>query len=332
MNQDLVSMASGAIEVFDPFSKQLADFHAKYDGVVYDLDDEEQNKAARSDRLAIGKVIAKLDRTHKEIKAPLAEAVSLIDSTRKQIKDDLLGIQGAIKTQIAAHEQKEKERVDALVERVAEIRALAEFEFAPTTEVCKEWIEAAKGVPLDDSWQEFKAEAALAKTETIAALETLLAARQKAEAEAAELERLRAEAEARERADREERIRKEAEEKAKREAAEAAEQAIAEERRKAEEAKEAAERAEREAAERAEKAREDERQRIERERKEAEAKAKKEAEADERRQANKRHRAKVEREAAADMVSAGITDAVLANALVAAIRDEKIAHIEINYY
>jgi len=40
----------------------------------------------------------------------------------------------------------------------------------------------------------------------------------------------------------------------------------------------------------------------------------------------------VEREAAADMVSAGITDAVLANALVAAIRDEKIAHIEINYY
>lgn len=329
-------------------------------GRVYDLDNPRENKAARSDRLALGKTIAELDRRHTAIKAPLLDATRMVDGERKRIKDALLEVQEGIKAQLDAHEQRERDRVEAIQVRIAEIRSLNDFGgFQPAATVVAERMESARAIVLDDSWQEFKADAALAKTETAEALDRLYAERAKAEAEEAELDRLRHEKEARERQEREERIAREAAEKARADAEakareeadrlererQEAEQKAAQERAEAErKASEERERLERERAEeqaaaakaiadaqaRAERAAAEERARIEQEQAEQARKAEAERKADEARKAKQQHRAKIHAAAKSDLIAGGLDEAT-ATTVVELIRDGKIAHVAIAY-
>jgi hypothetical protein len=103
-----------------------------------------------------------------------------------------------------------------------DLRALADVidaagNYLPSADI-QARIQEAKSVVLDDSWQERAAEAGVAKDSTIQQLEASLAVAQKREHEAAELERLRKEAEEKARLEREETIRREAAEQAKRDA------------------------------------------------------------------------------------------------------------------
>lgn len=201
-----------------PFRDKLAEFKSQFDNVVYDLNDETQNKQARSDRLTVGKVISALDAKHKEVKAPLQVAVKLVDGERKEIKDDLLEVQGKIKRQIDTHEAAIKQRSDAILERINELRELVEFYESRSSEEIAERLAEAESFVLDDDLGDHKGWAAISKTETIEALKKLHIERVKHETEQAELTRLREEQIARERAEREEQIRQDAEAKAKREA------------------------------------------------------------------------------------------------------------------
>ena len=337
---------------FSEFERSLAKFRDDYGSRVYDLSDPGQDKAARSDRLTVGKVIAALDRKHKELKEPLLSATRLVDGRRKAIKDQLLEVQDHIKMQIEAHEQREQDRIAAIHACIGNIRELADFSESPDSDTISKRLTCARAVALDDSWQEFRADAALARTEVIEALEALLAERQKAEAEAAELARLRAEAEAKERAEREERIAREAAEAAKREAEElaqreaarverekaeaaaAAQKALDEVAAKAKREREAADaaamKAKREAEARVAQAAAVERERIEREQAEAARKAEQERKADEQRKAKQKHRAKIHGEAKSALIEHGIADAT-ATAVIELIRDGKIAHVAIAY-
>lgn len=328
---------------FSEFERQLAEFKAEYDGRVYDLDDPKQNKQARSDRLAIGKVIADLDRRHKTVKEPLLAATRVVDGARKRIKDELAAVQDGIKSQIEAHEQRERERVNALEARRAAILDLAN-DTAPGCLTADGWaarIAEARAIVIDDAWQEFKAEAALAQKETIDALERLHAEAVARETEAAELARLRAEQAAREREEREARIAAEAAERARREAEEAAtrererieREAKAAQDKAERDAREAKERAEREIAEanaRAERAAAEERERIAREQREAEAKAAQERAVEQARKANEQHRAEVERRIADALMGVGLHGDV-ALAVIAAVRDGSVPHLRIDY-
>ena len=100
----LPAITSTEVVEFRQFGKNLSEYKALYEGIVYDLTVPEQDKQARSDKLAIGKVIAQLDTVHKDIKAPLKERVDLLDGERKRIKDQLLTLQDGIKSQISDHE------------------------------------------------------------------------------------------------------------------------------------------------------------------------------------------------------------------------------------
>lgn len=324
---------------FSEFEKNLADYTEQYKDVVYDLSDEKQMKAAKSDKLAIGKTVAKLDARHKEIKEPLQEKVRLLDGERKRIKDGLRGIQESIKSQIAGHEAAAKARVDALKSRVSEIRNLAVFTQQPTIVDINGRLLELGTIDIDETFEELKAEAALALMETQKSLDVLLADLKEKTRVAAEEEAARVEAE---------RIQKEVEEKAR---IEREKQIAADAKAEAERiAAEAAKKAEREAAERVEaerqatlKAEQDKADAIERERQarakaeadkkaaakaaeEAQARAVKEAEekaereavqkelariqaeeneaaAQAKREANKKHRTKVD-ETAADAIEA----------------------------
>jgi hypothetical protein len=115
---------------------------------------------------------------------------------------------------IAAIEQREKDRVAAIQERIAAMNTATESEYPLSSHELAARLKTAKAVVIDDTFAEFIVAAARAKDSAVTRLEVMLAAVQKQEADQAELERLRREAEARAIADREEQIRKEATERA----------------------------------------------------------------------------------------------------------------------
>ena len=319
---------STQIVEFNEFEANLAEYKKRYVGVVYDFTDSAQEKQARSDRLAIGKTVAELDRVHKAVKAPLAEKVSLLDGERKRIKDGLLEVQDGIKQQIARHEAELQAIEDALATRVQAIKDLAEIdEHSSTSDQVRAALQEAHGVSVDDSFQHHEANAALAKSKAVEALGEILARVEAREQQEAELARVKAELAAKEQAERDERIAREAREAAEREAeqAKAREAAAAERARQAEiAAAEAAKQAEIDKAAAVEQARKDA------ERRQQEAKAQEDAEIA-RREANTQHKGRCNREAAEDIATAaGITEAQ-AQKIVKAIVKGGVRHIKINY-
>lgn len=323
------------IAEFNEFEVRLAEYKSRYEGVLYDLAVPAQEKQAKYDKLAIGKVIAKLDRVHKEVKAPLKERVDLLDGERKRIKDQLLDIQGGIKGQIEEYEAKIQAEKDALLRKASVFRDLREFEFAPTVEQVQERIDKINAIEIDDSYGDMKPYAALNKMESLQILEPMLAGlKAQAEAAAAE-EAARKEAEAKARQEREEQIAREAAEKAKAEAAESVARAEREAKdakeKAAQDAKQAAERAEREKAEAVERAQREAKEQAELlERNRLSAIAKEKAE-QEKREANKRHLAKINNAAVAALVDhAGLTKDQ-AQAVVVAIAKKSIPAVSINY-
>lgn len=345
---------------FNEFDTQLAEFKSTYDNVVYDLTDPVQEKSARSDRLSIGKVISRLDSTHKALKAPLKAKTDLIDAERKRIKDDLLGVQGKIKSQIADHERKIQEHAEKLQIMVDDITVWSLFydDVSRSSESIQLRIDKVKSVVVDDSYEHRKADAALAQIDALKILEPMLDDALKQEAEQMELERLREEQRQREQAEREEKIRADAEMKARHEAEQEAEKikqqaAIAEEARKKRErelqeeieaektrviaekakakadAEELARAVEIETRKAVERAAQEERERLEAEanekvRLEAEAKAKEEA-----KKSKQAHRAKVHKAAKTSLLNH--FDDATATQIVTLIKDGEIANVLIQY-
>ena len=342
MSAVLQEVKKTEIVEFDEFAGKLAEFRKRYEGVVYDLAIPEQEKQARSDRYAIGKVISALDAKHKELKEPLKRQTDLIDGERKRIKDDLLSIQDAIKSQIEKREAEIAAHAIMLQERVDAIRLMdIQPDVILSAQNIQNRIDEVNKIRIDDTYEDRKADAALALMETKAHLTVLLTARIQYEAEQDELNRLRKEKEDRERAEREEQIRKGAEEKAKREAQaqiEAAERAKKEAEERGRIAKETAERrevelkvqAEKQAKTAAERAIQEERVRAEKEAAEKAYQAGVTKAKDDASKAKKSHIAKIDREVM-EALDAVLLDEITVGKVFSAIRDGKIAHVTLNY-
>jgi len=340
---EIIEKGTTAVVEFNQFEHDLAEYKARYQNVVYDLTVPEDDKRARSDRLAIGKTIAQLDRVHKAVKEPLKAQVDLLDGERKRIKDGLLEIQESIKSQIEAHEAAIKAIADALLEKAMALLFLLKFDDQqPTIAVVRERIAALKATVIDDSFGDQQALAALNKEKSLQVLEPMLLGLEAQEKAAAEAEEARIAAEAKAREEREARIAAEAAEKAKQEAAEAVAKAAREAAAAAEREKQAAAKAEQDAKDAAARA----------EREKAEAVAKAEADAKrkadeaesarlaaienerletEKREANKKHCATINNAAAdALMAECGI-DKATAQAVIVAIAKGTVPAVTIRY-
>lgn len=259
---------------------------------------------------AIGK---KLVDHHKEIPKK-------IDATRKILRDALDKIRDDVRAPLTAWETAEQERQDRIKAALAEFVAAATIPHdAASADLAKRLDELKREAITEQFWNEFVGQAVEARDKAIAVIEQALSAAQAREAQQAELERLKAEAEARAGIEREEQIAREAAEKAKAEAAEAArrEREAAEKREL--ELKLAAEQAERRAAEAEARARHQAEQ--------EKARAKAEAEA---READKAHRARVNVEARDALIALGLTKE-LAEACITAIAKRIVPHVAINY-
>lgn len=282
----------------------------------------------------------------------LKEAVKPAEAELKRFVDACDALRDEVRRPLTEFEEAEKARVSALNERLTSLRAagdvIDQFGNLAETQQIRDRLTQIKSVELDDSWQEVTAEAGVAKDAAIKKLEAALAQAEKRDAEAAELERLRKEAEQKAQRDREEQIRKEAEEKARIEAEsrarleiEAAARREAEEKARAEAAErhriESEQRAQREKEEALKLAEAEKQAAIDAERrKQQEAEAERIAEqkriADEEtaRAADVEHRRAINRKAVADLVASGVSEE-MAEKAIKAIVTGKVSGVSIKY-
>lgn len=292
--------------------------------------------------------LRRLKEMPKVVEAELREFVAEMDKLRDETRRPLTEWEQAEAARVARHEQ----GVMAIKAEGVELGLLDAEDLLAR-------IGRVEGVALGDTWEEFAAEAGQVKDQVLAALREALVARQKYDAEQAELARLRREAEERAEADRirqaqeaaveaerqrvkqtqiDEAARIAREQQAERDAAarreqELIEQAAAQQRaieqaeadrsaaeQRAEQERQAAERRAEEAAERA---RQDERRR-------ADAAAAEIVRQQEARERDKNHRASINRAALEAFIAGGMTEECAKQAITL-IAQRKIPNITISY-
>ncbi|MGA4743422.1 hypothetical protein ACPC5Q_08850 [Acinetobacter junii] len=312
---------------------------------VPDVTTKKGRDAIGSLAMKVSKSKTLIEKCGKELVAEQKAQIKLIDDDRIAIVKKFDQLRDEILAPRDAWEQAEKDRVKKHQDAIIGIKMPADLLQNHPTEWTSENIKVAinnlENVCIDSSFEEFEQEAKLAKFETLEKLRTALAAREKYEAEQAELERLRKEQLEREQRERDERIAKEAADKAR---IEAEAKALAEQRRvehEKQEAQEKAEREKREAAERearliaekeeaelrAQQAAVMERQRIEREQA---AKEEAERKAEEARLANVEHMRSINQEILNKLCAIGL-DEGQAKAVITAIARNQIPNVSIKY-
>lgn len=319
---------------------------AEIDSFVPDVSTRKGREAIASIAYKVARSKTALDNAGKELVAELKEVPKKIDAERKRMRDLLDAWQADVRRPLTEWEEAEAARVERIQ---AQVRRLADTDFTNmSAEDIKASIENLEAHVIDARYEEFEPEAHRVKAASLTALREALATRQKFEAEQAELERLRAEAAAREQKEREERIAREAAE-AERNAAErrAQEERDAATRREAE-AKAAAERRELELklqAEHAEREKLEAQRRAEQAEREAQARVEAAAAAERQRQADeqarieretaaretdKAHKKAINNEALAALIAGGMPEECAKQAITL-IAQRKVPHIVIQY-
>ena len=193
----------------------------------------------------------KIDNLGKQVVAELKKLPGVIDENRRNFRDKMEALQAEIRRPVTEIEEREDE--------IDRIKAVHQQLIDADSATIRQNIESVKAIELtSEKWKGSLEKATKAVTGEINALETMLKAAEKREAEARELEELRKKQEEAERIIREQNIREEAERKAREEAeARAAAEKARLEREKQEAERKAAEaeRAAQEAREREEAAR-----------------------------------------------------------------------------
>lgn len=335
---------SNEIVAYNEFRAQLAELRTLNDSTVFDYEDPKGNKAARSHIYKLRKTKTAVDNCRKQEKKASLEYGRKVDSEAKEIISEIEDMISVHQKPIDEIERREEERVATILSKIEEIRGIPEtFRGDDASfEILAEITRLDEDHITEEFYQEFIEQAAGAKQMTLDRLREMYINRQRYEAEQAELQRLRAEADAREKKEREKQIAKEAAERAKREAEKKAErERIASEQREQalKDAQERAEREKREAEERAAQAEKNAKEAAVRAAKEAEAKAKRDAEEKqrleqaerERREANKRHCASINRNAVKAIMTIEGINQKQAKEIVSMIATGNIPNVSIQY-
>ena len=337
----------------DPF---LAKVREEIDAFVPDVTTPKGRKEIASVAYKVAQSKTALDGMGKELVAELKDIPRKIDEERKRMRDLLDQWRDEVRKPLTEWEEAEENRVKAIRDRLSLFDACTDNH---NSSELKSALESLESIAIDDTWQEFATEAAKAKDACVNRLKVAIMMQQKAEAEAAEQDRLRQEAEEKARIERDEHIRKEAaeaERKAAEERAEKERQRVEQERiaaqqeaeRKEREHQAELERVKREKAESeflalrqqqesaerarlaAEQAERDKQAAIEAERKRIEAQRIADQLDADRKAASKAHRQKINREALDDLVASGMTQDS-AKALIESIVRGEIRNITVNY-
>lgn len=325
--------------------------------IVPDIETAKGRKAIASMAAKVARSKTYLDGLGKDLVADLKKQCGIVDADRRKLRDRLDELKADVRRPLTEWEDAEEARVQALKDR---LEAMKSFDPDAGSAELEKRLDEVKNTPIDDSWDEFTAEAAQVKD---AALFRLTAAVNAAKTyELAKAEKLRLDQEAAEQArkEREERIAREAAERERKAAEELAraeaervererlaekqrqeaearrqEQARLDAERRAKEAEQRAQEAEeqrrREAMAAAEKAKRDAEIAVRLERERAEAERQRKAAEDAKRAADVAHRKEVNQAAARALSTfAGISEKQAQQAVVA-IAKGLIPNVKINY-
>ena len=316
------------IAELDEFKTGMAALKEKADFLPI-ADTKEGYDASKRIHLDFRKVENNIEKIRKDKKAYFIEGGRQVDTQAKALMAQIEALRiphtEAYQAIDKAKKEREQQRVQAIEERIEYMRLLPESLADSSSEEVKQAMLMLESEECLD-FSEFTERALKCRNESRSQVAALFERKLKQEAEAAELERLRKEAEERTRIDREEQIKRDAAAKAEAEAqaAKMAEQAAKEAEAKAkQELAEAQERAKREAEEAAEAARLAEIQRQEQAEQAAKAEQAK-------READKAHIGSVRKAAKESLMLQGLTEAQ-AKIIVMAINDGKIQNVSINY-
>ena len=303
-------------EVLPSLIKEIRD---EIEAAKVDLSTDKGRKAVASRAAKIARRKTAIDAAGKELNEEHRKAINAVDAVRREARSTLDELRDTARAPLDEWEANEEARVDALKARLESLRVAHDtLGDEPASAHIIAVLRRVEETPIDETWEEFTADAARYKDQAIATLRHMLTIAAKREEEAAELERLRAEQakrEAEEAARREEEQRKEREQRIREEAAREAEHKAQAEvervKREAEAARQEAERAARKAEE--DRIREEERKRAE----------------DERRERDKALVAKACGAAKVAIMGAGGIDEGQAKAIVNAIRKGEIPGVSL---
>jgi colicin import membrane protein len=344
--QDVFS-GSGADAIIDRIEKEAR-------SALIDISTDEGRKECASIAYKIARSKTFLDDMGKNLVAEWKTKSAKVDGERRRIRDRLDALKDEIRKPLTEFEDAEKNRVadhEARIAAMSEIAVIPDAQLATVLEIQGRLMALTEVMQRD--WEEFGKRATEVADAARSSLQNQLAARQKHDADQAELARLRDEQVKRDQSDREARIKADAEAAA----AKRAEQEIAAAKARedaaikaAQEAKDKAERDAKAAADKAERDAKEAAAKADSEAREAAAKADREKEAaieaeraraakvksDEeaaaaKREADHKHKAKINREAlAAISIAAGIPEDA-AKPIVEAIARGAIPHVSIRY-
>lgn len=334
----------GTDELFDRIAQEARSH-------VPDVTTKKGRDAIGSLAMKISKSKTIIEKYGKEVVAEQKAQIKLIDDDRISVVKKFDELRNEILAPRDAWEQAEKDRVAKHEAAIRAIKSLYDENTAfQELHVIRGSIFDLENFNIDESFEEYEEQAKLAKFETLEKLRNALVACEKAEAERAELERLRQAEIERQQKERDEKIARESADKAR---VEAEAKALADRKRAEQEKLEAEQREARlklekeqaelreqqlkqQAIEREKQAKIDRQKAVEAERlrieQESKAKADAERKAEEQRKANVEHMRTINREAfsAIEGLSLGIPEAQIKE-LITAIAKNQIPHISIKY-
>jgi hypothetical protein len=227
--------APGAI---DPILERIKN-EARAAATVLDISTDKGRKAIASLAYKVARTKTFIDDQRLKLVADEKKRLSVIDAEGKRVREELDALKDEVRNPLTEWEDADKARIAKLELGVIALAAFSAFEYSVTTAEIQDRMNNLEGTTTSN-FEEFTHRAEYAKSASLNKLRSMLESSQKADAERAELERLRAEAierearEAKEKAGREEKERaeayaqilvKQAEEKAERERKAAADEA-----------------------------------------------------------------------------------------------------------
>ncbi|MBL4826116.1 MAG: hypothetical protein JKY66_00115 [Spongiibacteraceae bacterium] len=349
MNTELAIIEpTSALTVFtadDGMDPYMAKIKAELDAFDPDVSTLKGRKEIASMAHKVSRSKTYLDGVGKKLTAEYKEIPLIIDASRKKVRDTLDTWRDNVRKPLTDWEIIEEGRKTIHRDCIASMTnggtsSLAGWMTIPL-QAMKDRLGEIKAIELGDSWQEFAADAALAKDAAITNIEAAISQRDAYDGQQAENERLRLEAEERAERDRKEaaekaqkerehRIAKDAAEKAKTEAALAQrteQYRVEKERQAAIDAQAAAEQRAKDVEAKAKREKQEaieaERQRVEDERLAAERQAKA-------READRSHKAKINNQAKKCLIAGGMTEET-ATLAVTLIAKGDVAHVSVRY-
>lgn len=230
---------SQEIAALKPFAQQLAEIKKANATFVFDYADPKQNEAARSHIAKLRKTKAAIEKAAKAEREDSLRHQRAVIAREKELVAEVVEMIEHHDKPLQEYEEIERQRKDAIQQRVRDMEITAEFLMGKTSAQLHARYAEIHAVNTNEEFEEFQAGAIFAREQALDRLSASITAAEKLEAEQAELERLRAEKDARDKADAEAaekaRAEKEETERKERETREAAEAAEKERQRQADE-------------------------------------------------------------------------------------------------